>query len=109
MAMTRTILEQDLPDELPKLRKRFPRMVERFEALQKVMAPFGVPSTLQVTTPDPAGTATVRFIFLNQDNNSAIASADECVAGGQETSYEPGAAPEALGSGEGSTEQANLK
>jgi hypothetical protein len=98
MAMTRTILEQDLPDELPKLRKRFPRLVENFEALQKVMAPFGVPSTLRVTTPDPAGTATVRFIFLKQDNNPPIAGADE-----------PGAAPEALGRGEGSTEQGNLK
>ncbi len=68
MVMTRTILEEDLPSELRELRKRFPRLVENFEALQKVMAPFGVPSTLRVTTPDPAGTTTVRFIFLKQDN-----------------------------------------
>jgi hypothetical protein len=93
MAMTRTISEQDLPDELPELRKRFPRLVENFEALQKAMAPFGVPSTLRVSSPDPAATTTVRFIFLKQDDNPAIA----------------GGASDALGSDEGSTEQANLK
>jgi len=92
MAMTRTIREQDLPDELPELRKRFPRMVESFEALQKAFAPFGATGTLQVSTPDPAAT-TVRFTFLKQDDNPAIA----------------GAASEALGSDEGSTGQGNPK
>jgi len=93
MAMTRTIREQDLPDELPKLRKRFPRMVESFEALQKAMAPFGATATLQVSTPDPAATTTVRFTFLKQDNDPAIAEA----------------ASEALGIDEGSTGQGNAK